>query len=188
LLGFEDRNTINKASKEKISNLASRFIQNNDIIFIDAGTTTMYLADYILDKNITVITHSVHIINKLANVPNIKLIILGGELDHRTNSLVGYQTIEYLKRLNITKCFLGSSGISLDSGLTNYTVVEAEIKKLCIEISKQSFLLIDSAKFDRTSLITYGKINSIDTIVTDQLPDDKYLKFFKENQIEIIYE
>ncbi len=188
LIGFEDRNTIRKAEKQKISRLAASFVEDNDIIFIDAGTTTMYMPEYIKDKNITVVTNNIYVIFKLFNVENINLIVLGGEVDKRTNSITGYHAINFLQNLNITKSFIASSGISLDSGLTNYTVIEAEIKRHCLETSNKTFLLVDNSKFGQSSLVKYGKISQVDMIITDQQLSKEYYEFCVKNDVGVTHE
>ena len=122
------------------------------------------------------------------NIENINLIVLGGEVDKRTNSITGYHAISFLQNLNITKSFLASSGISIDSGLTNYTVIEAEIKRHCLQTSNKTFLLVDSSKFGQSSLVKYGKVSDLDMIISDQLLPTEYAEYCEKNNVGITYE
>ena len=168
LIEFNDRNTLNKEDKHRISKKAASLIKEGDIIFIDAGTTTMYIPDYIEDINITVVTNNIYVISKLSKKIYIKLIVLGGAVDKRTNSIFGIDTISFLKNINITKSFLACTGISNNFNITNYTVIEAELKKMCINISDESYLLADNSKFGVSSLVTYGYLDQLTAIITSK--------------------
>jgi len=187
LVGFEDRNSIYHEQKTRIAKVVSEHIQDNEVIFIDSGTTTMYIANYIKDKKITVITNNIYVIIKLYMLDNINLIVIGGELDHRTNSLFGFDIVNFLDNLTISRAFLGTSGISLENGLTNYTFQESGIKKKCVEISNKSYILADPSKFDKSSLIKFAKISDIDYLATCKDIPKKYVEYCEKNGVEIIY-
>lgn len=82
---FTERNQTQSRVKQMIAKKAAQFIKENDIIYIDSGTTTMYLVDYIPnDMHVTIITNSYHIIHSALERPEITLISLPGILDRRT--------------------------------------------------------------------------------------------------------
>ncbi len=88
LVTFQDRASRNFLSKQRIASLAASFVRDRDIIFIDSGTTTMNIVDFLTHLNtVTVITNSIQVINKSMNYPNIDLIVLPGTLKRDTASL-----------------------------------------------------------------------------------------------------
>lgn len=180
---FDDRNTLNKEDKKRISQQAASLVEEGDIIFIDAGTTTMYIPDYLNDLNITVVTNNIFVITKLYNKSNIKLIVLGGTVDQRTNSIFGIDTINFLKNINITKSFLACTGISNNFNITNYTVIEAELKKMCINISDKSYLLADNSKFGVSSLVTYGSLSQLSGLITSKELSSHFKDYMNEEDI-----
>ena len=187
LVEFEGRNTIHHEQKLQIAKAVCNLINENDVIFIDSGTTTMYISDNIKDMNITVITNNIYVIIKLFLQENINLFVIGGELDHRTQSLFGLNSLKFLENIRINKAFLGASGISFANGLTNYTFSESEIKQKVIEISDQSFVLVDSSKFNKSSMIRFANISDVSTIATCKPIPEKYINYCKQNNVDIIY-
>lgn len=183
LIEFHDRNTINTEEKHKISKKAASLIKEGDIVFIDAGTTTMYIPDYVEDMDITVVTNNIYVISKLSMKVNIKLIVLGGAVDKRTNSIFGIETIQFLKNINITKSFLGCTGVSNNFNITNYTVIEAELKKMCLNNSNESYLLADSTKFGISSLVTYGSLTQLKAIITSSELSSHFKDYLISNDI-----
>ena len=111
---FESRALEHAAHKRRIAAAAADLIDDRDIIFIDAGTTTMHLLDYLSkNKHITVVTASLYVIHQAAAMDNVTLIVLPGTANRRTNALGDVGTLEYLSRYRFNKAFMGVSGISV---------------------------------------------------------------------------
>jgi DeoR family myo-inositol catabolism operon transcriptional repressor len=187
LVPFEERNIKNHAEKKATAETASTYINDGDIIFIDSGTTTMWLIDYLKNKNnLTILTNNLGAIVSAAPYPNLNIISLGGTLKRKTNSFVGNSTSLVLKDYNISKAFMAATGISIEKGATNSSTEEYELKKLIVEKSDEIFLLVDSSKFDIISLMTYSPLENLDYIITNKNPSKKYLDFFKKNKINLL--
>ena len=186
LVPFEERNIKNHAEKKVTAEIAAAYINDGDIIFIDSGTTTMWLIDYLKNKNITILTNNLSAIVSALPYPNLNIISLGGTLKRKTNSFVGNSTSLVLKDYNISKAFMAATGISIARGATNSSVEEYELKKLIVEKSDEIFLLVDSSKFDSISLMTYSPLENLDYIITNKTPPKKYTDFFKKNKINLL--
>lgn len=185
---FEDRNHYFVEEKYLIAKLASKEIKNNDIIFIDAGTTTQYLSEFLdPDITITVLTTSLEVINRFAKLNNVKLIVLGESYNRKTNSFVNIHEMTAIHRYNIQKSFLAATAASIDSGISNSDSSEYFFKKYITEKSKHNYLLLSHEKFDKTSLVTYADLNQMNIIITDKKLDKKYSDFFIKNNISVKY-
>lgn len=170
---FSERNQSESRSKQLIAKKAAEFIAPNDIIYIDSGTTTMYILDYIpAHTPVTVITNSYHILRAALERPEITLISLPGVLDRRTLSFSSDNS-RYLDSLNIHKAFMACTGISVNDGATNSFSSECTNKKIAIRKADQVFLLADSSKFGISTLMTYCPLEQVNCLVTNEMPDDK---------------
>lgn len=186
LVTFHERAGRNAQSKQKIAALAASFVRERDIIFIDSGTTTMGIVDHLSHlSTVTVITNSLQVINKSMNYPNINLIVLPGSLKRDTASLVGSSCVEYLEDYNIVRAFMACTAISLQAGVCNASTEEYIIKKTALKKSQKHYLLADSSKFGRTSLMTFGEIGQFDCILTEQMPDDEFSSYCKDQDCAI---
>ena len=187
LVSFEERNISNIEVKRKIAATAASFVQDNDIIFIDSGTTTLPVVDYIKDKqNITILTNNVEIILHAIPYSNINVISLSGALNRKTLSFTGPSAAPVLQNYNISKAFMAATGFSIVSGVTNSSPPESEIKRMAIQRSQKIFLLADSGKCGNVSLITYCDLNKVNTLITDAEPPKEYTEYFKKFGNEII--
>ena len=181
LVAFHERAGRNAQSKQRIAALAASYVRERDIIFIDSGTTTMNIVDHLSHlTTVTVITNSIQVINKAMNYPNINVIVLPGSLKRDTASLVGSSCVEYLEDYNIIRAFMACTGVSLEAGVCNASTEEYTIKKTALKKSQKHYLLADSSKFGRASLMTYGDIGQFDYILTERTPDDDFSSSCKE--------
>jgi DeoR/GlpR family transcriptional regulator of sugar metabolism len=183
------RKNLNPVQKNIIAEKALSYISTGECIFLDGSTTALALARKLaeLQVEITVITNGFEIINELKDNPGIKTICPGGELQNSTLSFVGPDAESYLRELFADKCFISASGLSLKSGITVENPVQASIKKIMLKNSIQKIVIIDSTKFGTTRLSKVCEFKDIDIIITDQKPAEKYLDFFRENNIVIIF-
>lgn len=175
---IEDVNTMNLKSKlnikEKniIGKYAATAINNNDFIYIDAGTTTSIFIDYIENKNATYFTNGVVHAKKLAQ-KGFKVYVIGGQLKLSTEALIGTESLTSLKKYNFTKCFLGTNGIDKTAGFTTIDIEEALVKTEAIKKSYVSFILADHTKFNKVLPVTFGEISK-SCIITDKLTNKEY--------------
>ncbi len=187
LVSYSERNVRNPEQKDRIAGLAAAFVEEDDTIFIDTGTSTVPLLRHLQSfQHLTIITNSVYVLHSALEYPQFTIIGLPGRLKHKTASLVGEQCVEMLERYNIGRAFMACTAFSLDTGATNTTIEEFDIKKKVLERSRESYLLVDASKFGKTSLLTFGRAEDFDCILTDSPPGEEYMKYFRHNGIRLV--
>jgi len=155
----------NPSEKTAIADLALTCIEPDDIIALDAGSTTLEMAKRLPNMPITVLTNDLLIIRELTMKEQVRLVVPGGY--RHNNLLIGTESHDWIKRLNVHKLFLSTTGVHLEYGLTIFTEELAKMKKLYMESAKFIYCLADHNKFDKGALITFAELNEIDCIVTD---------------------
>lgn len=185
ILPMAQRNPLNLEEKIKIGELAASLVENNDILFIDSGSTAHYIVDFLSEKeNITIVTHSLDVMNAVSKYPAISCLALGGAYHHETNSFyVDTDTMKYI----FNKAFIATVGLSLPRGLTNVNFYEAAVKTKVIANSTKNYVLCDNSKFDVTAFNNFASLENINGIITDQCPAENYLNYFKRNNIQLFY-
>lgn len=166
---FTSRTMLSPDQKHRIAVQAEKMVEDKDIIFIDAGTTTMHLIDC-LDpaKHVTIVTGNLYVIQKAYDHENVELIVLPGTMNRRTNSVSDVSSLEYLSRYQFNKAFMGVSGVSEDGWLNVSTYIEYEIKRTALKKCQLAYLLVDSTKFKGTGLMSYGNLKDMTRIITDK--------------------
>jgi len=169
---FQSKNVQNQSEKKRIGDLAAKEIEDGELIFLDAGTTTETLIPYLKDRDITVVTNGTTHLSTLGKY-SVKTYIIEGMIKHKTGAIVGSEAIESLLKYNFDRAFLGTNGVHIEKGYTTPDAEEARIKKRVIKNSKRTYIMADSNKFSRISSVTFGGIEEC-TIITDKEIDKKY--------------
>ena len=82
------------------------------------------------------------------------------------------ETVNLIRRYHFTIGFWGTNGADLETGFTTPEFSEAAVKQLSLEHTVRPYVLADSSKFSKISLITFAEFMDA-TVVTDRLPDDE---------------
>ncbi len=172
----EDRNAIRPLAtrlgehteeKQAISARAKKLVSEGDTVYIDTGSTCLYLARHISDMNIRVVTNSLDVMNVLADAPGVSLISIGGGYRKEAGSFLGPAAEEMIRSFRIETCFIGATGISKDGAFSAQNVFESQLKRLVLSVSKRRVVLADSSKFDRTAFSVYAEPGDVDVLIVD---------------------
>lgn len=185
LLPFSDRKVQYQHEKKKIAKLAASFVEDGDIIFIDSGTTTLEMLEYIKNRHITIVTNNIDFTIEAMPFDGLNIFSTGGMLERKTKSFTSVNSSEIIKKYNINKAFMASTGITIENGVTNSLPLESEIKKTVVKRSSEVFLLADNYKFGKYALTTYCELNEVDYLITDMPPNKGYQDYADENDIII---
>lgn len=153
-------------AKKKIARLASRFIEEGDSIYLDAGTTTNELIEYIKDKKIKVVTNGLMHLEKLMEY-NIETYLVGGRLKKKTKAIVGIKAVEDLDDFSFNKAFMGANGVDDLNGYTTHDIEEALVKKKAMKKANKVYILVDNTKFGISYFSNIAKLDEA-TIITDK--------------------
>lgn len=181
----EIRRILLHEEKSKMSKEAIKLIKENDFLFLDSSTTCLKLAEWIIDSklSVTILTNSLSILNLCSEKRSeIDIVLLGGRLRKNNFSTVGVEGINQIKSYYADKAFISTPKISIEFGLTDNNINEAEIRKLMIERSKMSILLMDHTKFKDDGNYTVSDLENIDLIISDMKFDNKWKKFLKDKK------
>ncbi|MPY88202.1 MAG: DeoR family transcriptional regulator [Luteitalea sp.] len=183
------KETLHQAEKARIGQAAARLVGDNETIILDSGTTTAEVARYLKQLNptsLTVITNALNIAMLLANVPQVRVIMLGGILRQLSYSLVGPHAEQALRGLNAERLFLGVDGFDADLGPTTPDVLEAQLNALMIRVCRETTIVADSSKFSRRSLSLIAGIDSIQRVITDDGVGPETVAALRARNVEVI--
>ena len=183
---FNLRKNRRKRIKEQIGREAAKLISEGEVIFIDASTTASAMLPFLAEKEeITVITNSLEVAYKLALLPNLQVISLGGRIRRESLSFVDAQ-IDPLIPKSIGKAFMGALGLSLDHGLTDVNPSEITVKQSIARRSRAIIALVDSTKWDKVSYGTFAGTSQIHTIISDQNAPENMVYKMEKRGIKVI--
>ena len=183
---ISDRVTRNATRKDCIAQRAAELIEPGEVIFLNSGTTGLYLLRYLEGKNVRIVSNNAAI--ALVDRPaDTELTITGGEHFTRTQSFVGPVAKNTLMNVVATKCLLSVSGISRANGITCSSLQETEINNLMIQRCQGKRIVIaDGSKVGASFCFISCQIRDIDILVTDRSADEEELEKLRSSGINII--
>ena len=160
------KNDLNKEEKSRIAEYAASLVTSADFVYLDAGTTTAYMIDYIQTTGATFVTNAVVHAQKLA-ARGLKVFLIGGELKASTEAVIGNQAMQTLKNYHFTIGVFGVNGVTRQSGCTTPDANEALVKQTAMKQCRKTYMLCDHSKFDQVSSVTFAPFLGT-TFITDQ--------------------
>ena len=161
---------IQSQIKEKriIASIAAGLVRPHDRIFMDASSTSLFLArELVHHNNLTIITDSVRIILELAPNSSIHVICTGGVLRSSSFSLIGPTAVDCVEKFHADIFFCSCTGLSNENGATESDEFEVEVKKTMASRADRRVLILDHTKFGKVGLSRFLSLDQIDMIVTD---------------------
>lgn len=182
------RKEDNKNGKKELCEYAATFVNDDDVIGMDVGSTAVYFAEVLIRKfsRLTVVTNSLEVFNILQQKEGFRVILCGGYYMKSEGTFYGQITIDTLKNLRVQKGFLFPSAISLRNGVVDFDYDQYPIQMQIMACSNKVFFLADSSKFEKNALLKLCDMKSKYTFVTDSGLNPEYKQLYEDSNLKVI--
>ncbi len=167
---MEDKTSKNVRDKQRIAEKAAQLVSDQDIIFLDAGSTTYEMIPFLKGKSILVVTNGVPHASLLSDL-QLETILIGGKIKMETKAVIGPVSQMQMRNYRFSKAFLGINGIDKQYGFTTPDTEEASIKRIAIENAAQSYVVADASKFKQVSFVKVCDIEDCG-IISHNVPSE----------------
>lgn len=166
---FEQKRIINLKLKQKIAKIAINFVEDNDTIAIDSGTTSFEFAKMLLNlKGLTIIINDFNIAKFLKDNSDFKVLFVGGFINKELNATMGDFAVDFLNNLKVDKVFVACESFDIKHGFSTPHENQAIWKKNLLNTGKEKYMLIDSSKFNKISTYRFARTDKFDYIISDK--------------------
>jgi DeoR family fructose operon transcriptional repressor len=181
---FLRRYKVDIAAKSAIAAAASQLVRDGDSILLDASTSVYYLGRALSDRNkLRVVTNGFEVARAMAQNASNTVILIGGVVNHDLYSVTGVIGEKNIAEMRIDKAFFSSSGFSLERGMTDVHMVEAQWKSKAIDSVREVFAMVDSSKFGKEDLTPFCAVNQITHLYTDSGITDDWVSRLKDAHV-----
>ena len=165
-----ERLTRHAVEKQAIAQAAAAMVKDNDVVFLDAGTTTLKVAQALSQRqSLTFITNSVDICNFLTAARVEKLYVVGGAYNTLTHGFAGALAAESIRKFTVDKVFLSVGAVDIDRRTICIALPELSMpQRAMMEIAQKTIVVADHSKFERSALSVTASWNELDHIITDK--------------------
>ena len=158
--------------KSAIGRYAAAQVNDDDFVFLDAGTTVLAMADHLAASRAGFVTTSIACAKRLSELGR-RVTVVGGQLKLGTEAIIGAEALAFLERYHFTKAFLGANGITEKQGCTTPDPEEAAIKRRAADQAYMTYVLADSSKFGQTAAVTIRPLEKV-CVITERIPDESF--------------
>ena len=181
------RQSYNFPEKDAIGKMAATLVAENQIVILDAGTTTWCVARHMKNvDNMMFVTNGINVAEECSVSESSTVYLIGGKLIKKSMSLVGPQAMNELQKYNADYVFLGASGISLQKGFTSSDIFEAEVKRAMVAAGQKVVIVADHTKFGRQGLVSFCQFDDVDMLITSELVEPTIIRAIEELGIEVL--
>lgn len=161
------RESRNNDKKDYICRLAASYVKDGDTIILDSSSTTSRIIKFLASKkDLKIITNGAKTAVLLTKLPDAAIYCTGGKMRENSLSYIGQTAIEYIKNFNADLLLFSCRGLS-ENGLTDSSDDEALLRRVMLQHSRKSILLIDSTKINIDSFFYICKADQVDHIICD---------------------
>ena len=161
-------------NKAVIAEKAASLIQENDFVYIDAGSTTAMMLEFITVRRAIFVTNGLRAASGLAQ-RGYNVSVIAGQIRSTAGAIVGTEAIYCLERYNFNVGFFGTNGISIQNGYTNTDISESRTKTAAMARCQRRYVLADHHKFSSNYRVIFAKLSDA-ALITDQVPDPEYYR------------
>lgn len=175
-----------EVTRRRIAKRAADMVEDGDVIFLNSSGTASLVLEYLKGKNVTVLTNNARIIQRNCG-EQVNIILVGGEVYGKKQSLIGQFALDTIHRVVATKCILGVSGISSTGGLTSVILPETQVNLLMLQQCHGAKIVVaDGSKVGITQNFYSGNLRDITHLITDASADRTSLEGIAQSGVKVI--
>ncbi len=169
-----------------LAKVASSYINNHDIIFINSSETAIFILNYLRDLTTTIITNNVSAIY-LKKEDSTTLVLSGGEIRYPKEAMVGDIAINTISKITGSICIMGCNGIHPVHGVTTESFHEAKVNNLFMENTNGLRIIVaDYRKIGARYPFRSVETTQVDILITDIFAPADILNSLEKQGIEVI--
>jgi DeoR family ulaG and ulaABCDEF operon transcriptional repressor len=182
---FEARLGLNRDAKRRIAERAVSLCEDGETIFVDGGSTTYQMVEFLRLRSLTIVTNSFAIAQGLVSRSGIRVIIPGGVVDGDSRLILDPFGHDTFRDYTATKAFLSVGGVT-EKGALNSDALLIRTERSMVKHAEQLVVLADASKLGKSAPMRLCGVESIGVLITDGAPDDALNKLLLSAEVHVI--
>lgn len=167
--------------KSALARAGAATVQANELVFLDTGSTNLALVEFLPeDADLTIATNAVDVAAAVLRRQDLRLLMIGGEVDPHLGGCVDAAAVDSLSRLRVDRGFVGVCALSMSDGLLTTHFREAAFKRTLVERSRHVVGLVTSDKLQAAAAHRVAGIEALHTVVVERDVGAAVMKALRE--------
>ena len=174
-LDYAERRALALDEKRAIGQHAAAMIPNGCSLIINIGTTTEQVALALRDRHdLFVVTNNINVVNILSGTTTKEIILAGGAVRQSDGAIVGNDAVEFIRKFRVDFAVIGASALDEDGSIMDFDVREVAVARAIAANARQTILVCDHTKFERSAPVRICDLSDIDHFVSDRRPPQAF--------------
>lgn len=183
---MRERELANAAAKRAIGAWAARLIVDDEVVILDAGSTTEQIAVSLGNRPVTIVTNGLRVINRLVTHDEVRVLVLGGSLRGFNETIHGGEAEAMLRRVYARRAFVGADALDPVRGVASRTYEQSRLKSLMVENAAEVYVVADASKLTDNNFSFWSELPRHWTLVTSGDADQDALAALRAVGAEIV--
>jgi len=184
----EERKSVGAEEKRRIGQAAIEVLADDDVVFLDAGTTAYAIAAVAHKRPAcTYVTTSLGAANLLQAQSIERFYMIGGSYQRVNDSFAGTLAISALRSLSFDVAFLCCSAIDVERrSISVASEPYSQVQKEVISNTRRQFVVADTSKFRPNAFIQTARFDQISGIITNREVDSEIVAQLEDAGLEVV--
>jgi DeoR/GlpR family transcriptional regulator of sugar metabolism len=177
--------------KRAIASAAVGYVNPEDVIVLDSGTTVLAMARRLAQERrrlgtLRIVTNSIALLDEVGVWAKPNLMVLGGIYLPEHRATAGPEALKQLNRISADRAFLGCDGLTLDEGITTAHPLIAETGRKMAERAGEVIVLADHTKLGRAGFVSIMPNEMIDVLITDADAPEGVVARLRDQGVDVV--
>lgn len=177
--------TINATRKRALARAAAALCRDGESIIINAGSTTWYMAEYLRERRMQILTNSFPIAQELIATSNNRIVVPGGEVYREQGIILSPFDEDAIQHFTASKMFMSCYAVT-QMGVVEGDPLIARAEAKLLTRAEQLVVLADSSKFEARGSMAVCQLSRIHTLITDDAAPKAMLDQLQSRGVNII--
>lgn len=160
---------------DEITEVTLRMINDGETVMLVNGPICTRLADRLERRgNLTVLTNSLAIADRVAGQPTNHAVLLGGEMDTQEKAVFGTMAIENVRRFFVNRLIIEVDGISEDLEMSVTSQAKADLIRSVMPTASHTTVVCLPEHFAANAFTRLDSLEVADAVVTSPSVDDRH--------------
>ncbi len=177
----------NAEAKKRIAHWAAEMVEDGDAILLDASTTVRSMAPHLQSRqNLTIVTNGLETARLMATETTHTVILIGGIVSSSGNATTSQMSNEIIENLHIRTAFVSGIGFTLEKGLTERSLEEAQLKQTMLASAQRTVVLLDSTKIGKVGFAPLVALDKISNLLIDSDVPNEFIEQVRETGVNLL--
>jgi DeoR family ulaG and ulaABCDEF operon transcriptional repressor len=177
--------TLRADVKRVLAEAAAKMCSDGESIIINAGSTTWFMAEFLRDKRMQILTNSFPIAQELIASSNNRIVLPGGELYREQGIILSPFDEDAIQHFTASKMFMSCYSVST-LGIIEGDPLIARAEAKLLSRAEKLVVVADSSKFETRGSMAVCQLARVRTLITDSAAPQHLIDHVRSQGVEVI--